>query len=131
MDQPIEGFKSTLSTPTPKDSPRTQRRRRAILFALLTLGVAATTTGYWVYWKQARCTRGGHQRQPKGQRDAHFSLHAHQPSNSISRLQTQLRATAASNWAKAPKVSFITANCACAWSSRCSAWMLMLSVAQG
>jgi membrane fusion protein (multidrug efflux system) len=52
MDQPIEGFKSALSTPTPKDSPKAQRGKRAILFALLTLGVAAATTGYSVYWKQ-------------------------------------------------------------------------------
>jgi membrane fusion protein (multidrug efflux system) len=53
MDQPIEGFTSTMSAAsTPKNPEAKSGRKRAILFSLLALTVTAAGTGYSVYWKQ-------------------------------------------------------------------------------
>ena len=53
MDQPIEGFTSTISAASPpKNSEVKSGRKRAILFSLLALAVTAAGAGYWVYWKQ-------------------------------------------------------------------------------
>ncbi len=51
MDQPVEGFKSTVSAPMPKDADATSRRKRALLFSLLALAVAVAGVGYYTYWK--------------------------------------------------------------------------------
>jgi membrane fusion protein (multidrug efflux system) len=53
MDQPIEGFTSTMSAAsTPKNPEAKSGRKRVILFSLLALTVTAAGTGYSVYWKQ-------------------------------------------------------------------------------
>src|SRR5450631_4539407 len=53
MDQPIQGFTSTISAAsTPKNSDAKSGRKRAILFSLLALTLTAAGAGYWVYWKQ-------------------------------------------------------------------------------
>jgi membrane fusion protein (multidrug efflux system) len=53
MDQPIEGFTSTISAASPpKNSEAKSGRKRTILFSLLALAVTAAGAGYWVYWKQ-------------------------------------------------------------------------------
>jgi membrane fusion protein (multidrug efflux system) len=53
MDQPIEGFTSTMSAAsTPKNPEAKSGRKRAILFSLLALTVTAAGTGYSVYWKE-------------------------------------------------------------------------------
>src|SRR5450631_4396288 len=53
MDQPIQGFTSTISAAsTPKNSDAKSGRKRAILFSLLALALTAAGAGYWVYWKQ-------------------------------------------------------------------------------
>ncbi|MGO8854391.1 MAG: efflux RND transporter periplasmic adaptor subunit [Steroidobacteraceae bacterium] len=53
MDQPIQGFTSTISAAsTPKNSEAKRGIKRAILFSLLALTVTAAGAGYWVYWKQ-------------------------------------------------------------------------------
>jgi membrane fusion protein, multidrug efflux system len=53
MDQPNEGFTSTMSTAsTPKNPEAKSGRKRVILFSLLALTVTAAGTGYSVYWKQ-------------------------------------------------------------------------------
>jgi membrane fusion protein (multidrug efflux system) len=53
MDQPIEGFTSTMSAAsTPKNPEAKSGRKRAILFSLLALTVTAAGTGYSLYWKQ-------------------------------------------------------------------------------
>jgi membrane fusion protein, multidrug efflux system len=50
MDQPIEGTASAALAP--KDSEVKNRRRRTILFSVLTLTVLAAGAGYGAYWKQ-------------------------------------------------------------------------------
>jgi membrane fusion protein (multidrug efflux system) len=53
MDQPIEGFTSTMSAAsTPKNPEAKSGRKRVILFSLLALTVTAAGTGYSLYWKQ-------------------------------------------------------------------------------
>ncbi len=53
MDQPIEGFTSTISAAsTPKNSEAKSGRKRAILFSLLALTVTTAGAGYWVYWNE-------------------------------------------------------------------------------
>src|SRR5271169_2279115 len=53
MDQPIQGFTSTISAAsTPKNSEAKSGLKRAILFSLLALTVTASGAGYWVYWKE-------------------------------------------------------------------------------
>src|SRR5450631_4206263 len=53
MDQPIQGFTSTISAAsTPKNSDAKSGRKRAILFSLLALTVAAAGGGYYTYWQR-------------------------------------------------------------------------------
>jgi membrane fusion protein (multidrug efflux system) len=50
MDQPIEGFTST--TPATGNSEVKSQSKRAILFSVLALTLAAAGTGCGIYWKQ-------------------------------------------------------------------------------
>jgi len=50
MDQPIEGFKSTVSAALPNEPDKKMRKKRLALFALLALTVALAGAGSWAYW---------------------------------------------------------------------------------
>jgi len=50
MSEPIEASNTPISASTPKDTDSKNLRKRAILFALLALAVAAAGGGYYRYW---------------------------------------------------------------------------------
>jgi membrane fusion protein, multidrug efflux system len=52
MSEPIKASDTPVSASTPKDPDARSRRKRIILFSLLTLAVAGAGSGYYTYWER-------------------------------------------------------------------------------